>query len=81
MFEVVRVKNDNRTVVEILGKMSEDEFINFSRQYIGDDKSKWGVIFVDEQDLLSDIEYIKEEGHELWFESPDTNLKIYYIEE
>ena len=79
MFEVIRVKNDNKTVIENLGVMDENELFDFAKHYIGNDLAEWGNIFIDEEDILSDIEYIKKTGNELWFETEDTNLKINYI--
>ena len=80
MFEVIRTKNDNKTVIENLGTMEEDAFIEFSKKYIGKDTSQWGTIFNDEKEILSDIEFIKGTGNEMWFETEDTNLIINYVE-
>ena len=80
MFEVIRIKNDNKTVIENLGTMEEDDFIEFSKKYIGKDTSQWGTIFNDEKEILSDIEFIKGTGNEMWFETEDTNLIINYVE-
>ena len=80
MFEVIRTKNDNKTVIENLGTMEEDDFIEFSKKYIGKDTSQWGTIFNDEKEILSDIEFIKGTGNERWFETEDTNLIINYVE-
>ena len=80
MFEVIRTKNDNKTVIENLGTMEEDDFIEFSKKYIGKDTSQWGTIFNDEKEILSDIEFIKGTGNEMWFETEDTNLIINYVE-
>lgn len=79
MFEVKRVKNDNKTVVDDLGVMTREELIEFASQYIGDDTNQYGNIFRNKYDLLSDIDYIEEHGDELWFEWEDTNLKINYL--
>ena len=79
MFEVKRVKNDNKTVVDDLGVMTREELIEFASQYIGDDTAQYGNIFRNKYDLLSDIDYIEEHGDELWFEWEDTNLKINYL--
>lgn len=80
MFEVIRTKNDNKTVIENLGTMEEDDFIEFSKKYIGKDTSQWGTIFNDKKEILSDIEFIKGTGNEMWFETEDTNLIINYVE-
>lgn len=80
MFEVIRTKNDNKTVIEKIGTMEENEFIEFSKKYIGKDTSQWGTIFNDEKEILSDIEFIKGTGNEMWFETEDTNLIINYVE-
>lgn len=80
MFEVIRTKNDNKTVIENLGTMEEDDFIEFSKKYIGKDTSQWGTIFNDEKEILSDVEFIKGTGNEMWFETEDTNLIINYVE-
>lgn len=80
MFEVIRTKNDNKTVIENLGTMEEDDFIEFSKKYIGKDTSQWGTIFNDEKEILSDIEFIKGTGNAMWFETEDTNLIINYVE-
>lgn len=80
MFEVIRTKNDNKTVIENLGTMEEDDFIEFSKKYIGKDTSQWGTIFNDEEEILSDVELIKGTGNEMWFETEDTNLIINYVE-
>lgn len=76
MFEVTRVANDNKTIIDNLGIMDENELINFARNYIGNDLSKYGSIFTDEKDILDDIELIKTSGNELWFETEVTNIII-----
>lgn len=81
MYHVVRTKNDNKTIIEDLGYMQEDDFIEFSKQYIGKDTGEYGCVFSDERQLLDDIEYIKQNGDEMWFEYEDTNLQIYYLKE
>lgn len=80
MFEVTRVKNDFTTVIDDLGIMNEDELIDFARNYIGDDQSKYGTIFTDEKEILDDIEWIKTNGDVLWFETEDTNVRIKFID-
>lgn len=79
MFEVIRVKNGNKTVIENLGVMKEHDFIEFSKKYIGNDLTEWGTIFNNEKDMLKDIEYVKKYGDELWYETEDTNLIINYL--
>lgn len=81
MYHIVRTKNDNKTIVEDLGYMQEDDFIEFAKQYIGKDTSKYGCVFSNGKELLDDIEYIKQNGDEMWFEYEDTNLQIYYLKE
>ena len=78
MFEVKRTKNDNKTIIDDLGLMTREELIYFASQYIGEDTTQYGNIFKDEKDLLDDINYIEENGDELWFETRDTNIKIIY---
>lgn len=78
MFHVLRTKNDNVTLIEDLGFMYEDDFIEFAKQYIGEDTREYGCVFSSERELLDDIEYIKQTGNEMWFEYEDTNLQIGY---
>ena len=59
MYHIVRTKIDNKTIIEDLGYMQEDDFIEFAKQYIGKDTSEYGCVFGDEKQLLDDIEYIK----------------------
>ena len=81
MYHIVRTKNDNKTIIKDLGYMQEEDFIEFARQYIGKDTSEYGCVFSNERELLDDIEYIKQNGDEMWFEYKDTNLQIYYLKE
>ena len=81
MYHIVRTKNDNKTIIKDLGYMQEEDFIEFARQYIGKDTSEYGCVFSNERELLDDIEYIKQNGDEMWLEYKDTNLQIYYLKE
>lgn len=81
MYHIVRTKNDNKTIIEDLGYMQEEDFIEFAKQYIGKDTSEYGCVFRNERELLDDIEHIKQNGDEMWFEYEDTNLQIYYLKE
>lgn len=45
MYHIVRTKNDNKTIVEDLGYMQEEDFIEFAKQYIGKDTSEYGCVF------------------------------------
>lgn len=78
MFEVLRVENYTDKIIDRLGVMNEDDFINFSKKYVGD-ISKWGIVFENEEELLRDIDYIKRDGEELWSETKDANIMIKYI--
>lgn len=79
MFKITRVKNYDNKIIDDLGIMEESEFIEFAKRYIGNDTSRWGVIFKSEKELLDNIKFIKENGDEYWSETKDTNLIIKYI--
>ena len=80
MFEVIRVGSYDNKIIDDLGIMEESEFIEFAKRYIGNDTSRWGVVFKSEEELLDNIKYIKENGDEYWIEMKGTSLIINYIE-
>ena len=81
MFEVLRTKNDNKTIVDDLGIMDREELIDFGMRYIGEDTAKYPFVFRNKKELLDDIDFIEKDGSEMWFEWEDTNINIKYIKE
>lgn len=79
MYEVLRTKNDNKTIIDDLGIMSRQELINFGRKYIGEDTTKYPFVFRNEKELLDDIDFIDKNGDEMWYEWEDTNIQIKYL--
>ena len=80
MYQVLRTKNDNKTIIDDLGIMSEEDLIEFGKRYIGEDTTKYPNVFRNEKELLDDIDFIKKSGDEMWYEWEDTNINIKYID-
>lgn len=81
MFEVLRTKNDNKTIIDDLGIMNREELIDFGVRYIGEDTTKYPFVFRNKKELLDDIDFIEKDGSEMWYEWEDTNINIKYIKE
>lgn len=80
MYQVLRTKNDNKTIIDDLGIMSREELIEFGSRYIGEDTSKYPNVFKNKKELLDDIDFIDENGDEMWYEWEDTNINIKLLE-
>jgi hypothetical protein len=80
MYEVLRTKNDNKTIVADLGIMTREELIEFGERYIGEDTTKYPNVFRNKKELLDDIDFIDKNGDEMWYEWEDTNINIKLLE-
>lgn len=80
MYEVLRTKNDNKTIVDDLGIMTREELIEFGKRYIGEDTTKYPNVFRNKKELLDDIDFIDKNGDEMWYEWEDTNINIKLLE-
>ena len=80
MYEVLRTKNDNKTIVDDLGIMTKEELIDFGERYIGGDTTKYPNVFRNKKELLDDIDFIDKNGDEMWYEWEDTNIIIKLLE-
>ena len=80
MYQVLRTKNDNKTIVDDLGIMTREELIDFGERYIGEDTTKYPNVFRNKKELLDDINFIDINGDEMWCEWEDTNIIIKHLE-
>ncbi len=80
MYQVLRTKNDNKTIVDDLGIMTREELIDFGERYIGKDTAKYPNVFRNKKELLDDIDFIDKNGDEMWYEWEDTNINIKLLE-